>query len=118
MVSVCPGGQVLLTCEKMSGFFLYWDVSIPRLAMSRESIISSAGAVNTTYVQFDASLSTAFNIALTSSSPLTSQMMVNNVTTIINGSTIYCSNNGDENGAPMATINIINEGILNDACVV
>ena len=111
MVSVCPGEQGLLICERMSGFFLYWNVSIPHLAMSRETIISSVGAVNTTYLQFDGILSIAFNITRTSISPLTSQMMINNVTTEINGSTIYCSNSSNENGAPMATINVINEGI-------
>ena len=118
MVSVCPGGQVLLTCERMSGPFLYWNVSVPRLAMNREIIISSVGVISATYLNFGTLLSTAFNITRTSVSPLISQMVVNNVTTAINGSTIYCSNNGDENGAPMAMINVINEGILNDTCVV
>ena len=118
MVSVCPGGQVLLTCERISGSFLHWDVSILHLAMNREAIISSVGVVSATYLNFGTLLSTAFNITRTSGNPLISQMVVNNVTTAINGSTIYCSTNGDENGAPMATINVINEGILNDACVV
>ena len=115
MVSVCPGGQVLLTCERMSGSFLYWNVSVPRLAMSREIIISSAGVISATYLNFGTLLSTAFSITRISGNPLISQMMINNVTTAINGSTIYCSNNGDENGAPMITINVISEGILNDA---
>ena len=52
-----------------------------------------------------------FDITRTSDNPLTSQMMVNDVTTGINGSTIYCSNDGDENRAPMATINVLNQGI-------
>ena len=120
MVSVCPGGQVLLTCERMSGPFLYWNVSIPRLAMSRKSIISSVGVVSTTALQFNGLHLTAFTITRTSSSPLTSQMMVNDVTTAINGSTIYCSEDGNENesGVPMVTINVTNEGtcIILHAC--
>ena len=114
MVSVCPGGQVLLTCERMSGSFLYWDVSIPRLAMIGESVITSTGVVSTTALQFSGLHLTTFTITRTSSSPLISQMMVNDVTTAINGSTIYCSENGDENesGVPMVTITIINEGTM------
>ena len=85
--------------------------------MTREAILSSVGVVSATYLNFGTSLSTAFNITRTSGSPLTSQMMVNDVTTAINRSTIYCSTNGDENGAPMVTINVISEGIMNDAYV-
>ena len=32
MVSVCPGGQVLLTCERMNGSILLWDLSVPHMA--------------------------------------------------------------------------------------
>jgi uncharacterized Zn-finger protein len=38
-------------------------------------------------------------------------MMVNDVTTAMNGSTVYCSEDGNENGAPMVTITVINKGI-------
>ena len=56
--------------------------------------------------------SIAFSIKCTSGNPLTSQIMVNvNVTTSneINGSTIYCSEDGNENGGSMVTINVINK---------
>ena len=111
-VSVCPGGQVLLTCERISGSFLYWDISIPRLAMTRETIVSDQGAISTTDLQFNGLHSTAFTVTRTSSSPLTSQMMVTGVTTMVNGSTIYCSEDGNENGAPMVAITVTNEGII------
>ena len=91
MVSVCPGGQVLLICERMSGSFLFWTVSIPHLAMSREVIVPRQGAISTTALQFNGLHLTNFNVTRTSTSPLTSQMLINNVTTEINGSTIYCS---------------------------
>ena len=106
MVSVCPGGLILLTCERMSGSFLHWTVSIPHLAI-RESIISDQGAFSTTDLLFSGLHSSAFTVTRTSSSPLTSQMMVNNVTTAMNGSTIYCSEDGNENGAPAVTVIII-----------
>ena len=108
MVSVCPGGQVLLTCEIMSGSssFLYWDVSIPRLAMSLESIVPRQGAISTTDLQFNRLHFTDFNVTRTSGSPLISQLMVNNVTAEINGSTIYCSEDRNETGAPAVTVNV------------
>ena len=107
MVSVCPGGQILLTCERMSGSFLHWNVSIPRLAMSREIIVARQGDISTIAQQFNGLHATEFTITRTSDSPLISQMLINNVTTEINGSTIYCSEDGDENGAPAVEINVI-----------
>ena len=53
---------------------------------------------------------TEFNIARISDSPLTSQLLINNVTTEINGSTIYCSEDGNETNAPMTVINVKNKG--------
>ena len=35
-----------------------------------------------------------------------SQLLISNVTTEINGSTIYCSEDGDETNSPMTAINI------------
>ena len=111
MVSVCPGGQIQLTCKRTSGSFLYWTVSVPRLATTRESIVADQGSLITTYLQFNGLHFTAFNITRTSGNPLISQMIVNNVTTVINGSTIYCSENDNENGAPMVTVNVTHKGI-------
>ena len=107
MVSVCPGGQVLLTCERMSGSFLHWAVSVPRLATTRDTIVARTGDISTTDLQFNRLHLTEFNVARTSSSPLTSQLLINNVTTEINGSTIYCSEDGNENGAPAVAVNVI-----------
>ena len=110
MVSVCPGGQVLLTCETMSGSFLFWTVSIPRLT-TRDTIVADQGAISTTDLQFNGLHSTAFTIIRTSGNPLASQMMVNNVTTEINGSTIYCSEDRNTNGAPAVAVNVTTKGI-------
>ena len=107
MVSVCPGGQVLLTCERMSGSFLHWAVSVPRLAMSRETIVARTGDISTTDLQFSGLHLTEFHASRTSGSPLTSQLLISNVTTEINGSTIYCSEDGNENGALAVTVNVM-----------
>ena len=113
MVSVCPGGQVLLTCERMSGsFFLFWTVSVPRLAMSREVIVPGQGNIDTTALQFNGLHLTNFNVTRTSGNPLISQVLINNVTTVINGSTIYCSEDGDKNGAPAVAVNVVYNGII------
>ena len=96
MVSVCPGGQILLTCERMSGSLLFWDVSISHMAgATNQRIIVPASPGIILSPDFKIGF-TGFNISHTSDNSLTSQLLINNVTTEINGSTIYCSEDGDE----------------------
>ena len=102
-----------MTCEITAGSFLHWTVSVPHLATTRDSDVADQGALSTTDLQFNGLHSTVFIITRTSANPLISQMMVNNATTEINGSTIYCSEEDDETGAPMVTVNVTNKGILN-----
>ena len=102
MVSVCPGGQILLTCET-NGSVFHWIVSSPHLDRPREIIVTSQGVLLAPEFRIRF---TEFNITLTSDSPLTSQLLISNVTTEINGSTIYCSEDGDENSAPMTAVNV------------
>ena len=109
-MSVCPGGQILLTCERMSGSFLFWTVSVPHLT-THDTIVADQGSVSTTDLQFNGLHSTAFNVTRTSGNPLTSQMMVNNVSTEMNGSTIYCSEDRNTNGAPAVAVNVTTKGI-------
>ena len=71
MVSVCPGGQVLLTCERISGPILYWDVSVPHpIATTHERFVFSQGVILSPDFKIGF---TEFNITRTSDSPLTSQ---------------------------------------------
>ena len=110
MVSVCHGGQVLLTCERITGSVLYWDVSVPRMpSATTQRLVLSLGDLASPEFRIGF---TEFNIIRTSSNPLTSQLLINNVTTEINGSTIYCSEDGDENGAPMTVINVKYKGTI------
>ena len=111
MVTVCPEGQLILTCERISGTILYWDVSVPHpmnMATTRERFVHSEGGLLSPDFKIGF---TEFNITRTSDSPLTSQLLINNVTAEINGSTIYCSEDGNENNAPMTVINVKNNGI-------
>ena len=103
MVSVCPGGQVLLTCER-NGSVFHWIVSSPHLDISREIIVTSQGVLLSPEFRIGF---TEFSITFTSESPLTSQLLISNVTIEMNGSTIYCSEDGDENSAPRTAVNVI-----------
>ena len=107
MVSVCPGGQVLLTCER-NGSVFHWTVSSPHLDPPREIIVTSQGVLLPS--EFRIGLTETFNVTLTSDSPLISQLQIGNVTTEMNGSTIYCSEDGNETNAPMITINVKYKG--------
>ena len=98
-------------CEGINGSFLFWTVTVPSLATTRETVVANQGAISTTDLQFNGLHASAFTITRTSDSPLTSQMMVNDVTTAMNTSTIYCSESYNENGAPMITIDVTRKGI-------
>ena len=115
MVSVCPGGQVLLTCERTSGSVLFWDISIPHniAGATAQRIVPSQGVILTPKFKIGF---TEFNITRTSDSPLISQLLINNVTTEMNGSTIYCSGDGDKNNAPMTAFNIEYKGNMIKHC--
>ena len=90
----------------MSGFFLHWTVSVPHniIAVTPEVIVTSQR--DTLQSRFEIAF-TEFNITRTSESPLATQMLINNVTAEMNGSNIYCSEDGNENDAPMVAINVI-----------
>ena len=97
MVSVCPGGQVLLTCERITGSILYWDIYVP-MATPLGRIVLSLGPLLSPEFRIGF---TEFNITRTSDGPLTSQLLISNVTTNIN---IYCSDDGNVNNSPMTVI--------------
>ena len=79
IVSVCPGGQVLLTCERVSGSILSWNVSIPHLAgATSHRIIVLASPVVILSPEFRIGF-TEFNITRTFDNPLTSQLLINNM---------------------------------------
>ena len=110
MVTVCPGGQLLLNCVRMSGAILYWDFSVPHVpsATTQRLVLSQGDLLSPEFrIGF-----TEFNISRTSSSPLISQLLISNVTTEINESTIYCSENRDDKNAPMTALNVEYQGMI------
>ena len=102
-----------MTCERMNGSILFWDVSVPHIAgATTQRIVPNQGVVLSPEFRIGI---TEFNITRTSESPLISQLLINNVTTEINGSTIYCSEDGNENNTPMTVINVkYYKGIYNN----
>ena len=107
MVSIRFGGLILLTCEMKSvlNSSLHWTVTVsfPHLATTCElKIVPNQRDLSEFKIGF-----TGFSIARISESPLISYLLVNNVTAEI---TIYCSEDGNENGAPMTVIYVIYKG--------
>ena len=110
MVTACPEGRILLTCERVSGSILLWDVSVPRLTTTQGIIVpASPGVVLSPDFKIGV---TEFNITRTSDSPLISQLLINNVTSEINGSTIYCSEYSNEKNGSMTAVNVKYEGMM------
>ena len=97
-----------MTCET-NGSVFHWTVFSPPLDTPREIIVTSQGVLLSSEFRIGF---TEFNVTLTSGSPLISQLLISNVTTEINGSTIYCSEDGDENNAPMTVINVMFKGAI------
>ena len=99
----------MLTCERISGSILYWNISTSHpMATNQERIVTSGGVL---LPEFKISF-TEFNITLTSPRPLISQLMINNVTTEINGSVIYCSEDHNETNALMIAIKVMYKGVF------
>jgi hypothetical protein len=93
---------------------MYWDVSVPHMASATSQRIivpASPGVILSPEFRIGF---TEFNVTRTSDSPgpLISQLLINNVTTEINGSTIYCSEDSNENNAPMIAINVRYKGMI------
>ena len=96
----------------MPGFILFWNVSVPHLASATtQRIIVPASPGVVLAPDFKIGF-TEFNVTRTSDNPLTSQLLINNMTTETNGSTIYCSEDANENNAPMTAINVKYEGMI------
>ena len=99
-----------LTCERTSGFILYWLVFVPPLSTSRERIVPSQGDLLIPELKIDF---TEFSVTRTFENLLITQLLITNATTEINRSIIYCSENGKENGVPMIKIIATYKGRIN-----
>ena len=104
-VSVCPSGQLNLTCNTTEQM-LTWSITVPdRPGTERRLILAGGGADSALPLTIG---QTTFQFLRTLVSPLISIMVIDNVNTVLNGTRVDCLK---EDGV-MSTdiINVINIG--------
>ena len=90
LASVCSGDQLNLTCHPAPNeTLLQWSLTIPGRSVPELRFISSDG--NTVSVAPLTIGQTVFQFIRISISPLTSVMVIDNVTTSLNGTRVDCS---------------------------
>ena len=88
---VCPGDQLVLTCNS-SANQLFWMVSSPLTRNETHSIgVFQTGVVNPPDVTVNHAL---YRVSITSTSPLTSEIITENVMANVNGTSVTCSSFG------------------------
>ena len=105
----------MLTCGTNSSSFLYWTISVPHQATTPERIVANQGVITSPAFTINFA---RFSITRTSDNPLISELLIDNVTSGINGSTIYCSEDGNKNGATMIAIDVIGSFASKYMCVI
>ena len=107
-VSVCPGEQLNLTCVTPPGVTaLQWDINGPALVLVTRFI--SSGSSDESAASILTRSQTVFRFSRTSTSPLTSWIIVDNVSASVNGTRVECSDGGS---LSTTTINVIRNGTL------
>ena len=88
---MCPGGQLNLTCLAAPGeTLLQWSLAIPGRSQPEIRFISSMGPSENNVSVFAVG-QTMFRFLRTSTSPLASLMIINNVAVELNGTQVDCS---------------------------
>ena len=109
---MCPGDQLNLTCHATQDeTLLQWSITIPGHSVAELRFIPSSG--NTARVTPLIVGQTVFQFLRTSTSPLAAVMIIDNVSTSLNGTRVECS----YGGGVMSTdiINVIGNGVY--ACM-
>ena len=92
-VSVCSRGQINLTCQATPNeTLLQWSLTLPGRSQPEIRYISSLGNVQSVTPLTVGQ--TVFQFFRTSTSPLTSDIVVNNVSVELNGTRMDCSYGG------------------------
>ena len=104
--SVCSGDQLTLTCHT-NVTLLEWILTIPDRPAPDIRFLSSSG--NTVSVTPLIVSQTVFQFIRTSVSPLISTMVINNVSTSLNGTRVECSYGGEV--METTIINVIGNGM-------
>ena len=89
-VSVCCGGQINLTCQATPNeTLLQWSLTLPGRSQPEIGYISSLGNIQSVTPLTVGQ--TVFQLFRTSTSPLTSDIVVSNVSVELNGTRMDCS---------------------------
>ena len=90
---MCPGDQLNLTCHTTPNeTLLQWSIDIPDRPVPEQKFFSSGS--NTVSVAPLTIGQTVFQFMRTSTSPLTSLMVIDNVSSDVNGTRVECSSGG------------------------
>ena len=110
LASVCPGEQLNLTCQATPGVTLIqWDLNLPNSSDPESRFISSGGSAESSVSTFTLG-QTVFHFSRTSTSPLASLIIIDNMTTSLNGIRVECTYNGSVMSA--TNINVIGNGMI------
>ena len=105
--SVCSDDQLTLTCHTMPNVtLLAWILTIPDRPASDTRFLSSMGSTSSVTPLIVGQ--TVFQFLRTSVSPLTSTMVINNVSTSLNGTRLDCSYGGEV--METTIINVVGNG--------
>ena len=110
LASVCHGDQLTLICPTTvtpGVTLLQWNVVFPDSSDPETRFISSGGSAESAASTFTLG-QTVFQFSRTSSSPLTSLVVIKNMSTILNRTRVECSYS--DRVISNTTINIIENG--------
>ena len=101
-VTVCPGELLTVTCTT-NGSFIQWTAAPAGAAQGSgfNSIVYKTRDVSTPYISING---TDFVVARNSTSPLVSVVLIDNVTSSLNGATLNCTHS---DGMTSTVINVI-----------
>ena len=106
-VSACHGDQLTLTCHTTPNMtLLQWTLTIPDRPAPDIRFLSSSGSTQNVLPLIVGQ--TVFQFLRISISPLISTMVINNVSTNVNGTRVECSYSGEV--METTTINVIGNG--------
>ena len=109
-VSVCPRGQLNLICLTTQDVtLLQWNIVFPDSSDPEIHFISSGGSAESAKSTFTLG-QTVFRFSRTSSSPMTSLIVIDNVTTSLNGTRVEYSYS--DRVMTTTVINVIENGML------
>ena len=111
IASVCPNEQLILTCQaRPDEVLLQWSLRFPGRSQAEDRYISSEGSANRA-PNLNVMGNTSFQFLRISTSPLISMMVIDNVSSSLNGTRVDCIYGHEMMSTD--TINVITNGTSN-----